>query len=339
MPENREIDLSMLSPADYEMVKSLHGVIHRGQGILLCKRARGDREMHVYKLGGHYFARHFSGGAHGQHKISRISDEHLRGTDCWLQAWSTAGFGTATEVRTDNRVVLDAVAFGGNLTALETQVSPQTAARVKGRHTQRLRVRALTGDHARTLASPLEVVWFAPIGRPDWLYQVPTVQCQNRSWEATPDPRTVPAIGVRSIEVKPCSSTWFPRCPDRRFGWCGKAHLWAQPRDGLSIADVAAMVPEGDLRPIKLDNGIYLTDRLGYTRCRSFGYVAPASSDPPKAPQPAVKGCEWDGHEGPPAEPPSPLGEWVPCIKCGRRHRPANIMRLCYDCRLKAGVV
>lgn len=303
VPENREIDLSALSPCDYEMVKGLHGVIHRGQGVLLCKRARGDREMHVYKLGDHYFARHFSGGAHGEHRISRISDEHLRGTDAWLRAWSDAGFSTATEVSTDNHVRLDAVAFGGRITALETQVQPQSAAVVKGRHTKRLRARSFTGEHARPLAEQLQVVWFAPVGRPDWLYKVPTVQCQNRSWETTPDPHRVPAIGVRSIEVKPCSSMWFPRCPYQR-GWCGQLHLWARPREGLSIADVAAMVPVGDLTPVRLPNGIYLTDRVGYARCKNFGYSAPVR--PPPSPAPRAPACEWDGHERPAAVPAEP---------------------------------
>lgn len=340
VPENREIDLSMLSPADYEMVKGLHGLIHRGDSVLLCKRARGDREMHVAKSShGRYFARHFSGGGHGDHSISRITDEHLRGTDCWVRAWSDIGLSTGTEVRTDNHVQLDAMVFGSNIVGLETQVQPQSAPVVKGRHTRRRNARSLTGKYARQLSKPLDVVWFAPVGRPDWLYQVPTIQCQNRSWEATPDPHTVPAIGVRSIDVKPCSSTWFQRCPDRRFGWCGKVHLWAQPRNGLSIADVAAMVPEGDLTPVKLDNGIYLTDRVGYARCHSFGYSAPADNQPPQAPQPKAKGCEWDGHKRPSsAEPPRPLralnlGKWVLCIKCGRRHRPANIMGLCHYCR------
>ena len=294
VPEGREIDLSALSARDYEMVKGLHGMIHRGHPVLLCMRTRGDREMHVYKRGTHYFARHFSGGGHGDHSIRRVSDEHLRGTDCWLQAWSDAGFGTATEVSTDNSVRLDAVAFGGHVTALETQVHPQSAAVVKGRHTRRLRARSFTGQHARDLTEALRVVWFAPVGRPDWLYRVPTVQCQNRSWETTPDPHTVPAIGVRSIDIQPCSATWFPRCPDRRAGWCGKLHLWAEPRGGLTLADVAAMVPEGDLIPVELDNGIYLTDRLGYARCKSFGYSAPP--EPPLPTRPRALDCDWNGH-------------------------------------------
>lgn len=344
VPEDREIDLAALSVADYELVRGLHGLIRRGDGTLLCKRSRGDREMHVFKLGENYFARHFGGGGHGQHRISRISDEHLRGTETWLKAWDLAGIQTGTEVTTDNRVRLDAVAFGSQVTALETQVSPQSARVVKGRHTQRTHARSLTGQHQRALANPLRVVWFAPVGRPDWLYQVPTIQCANRSWESTPDPREVAAVGVRSVDVKPCSATWFSRCPERQFGWCSKQHLWMEPRKGLSVADVAAMVPSNDLAEVKMPGGIYLVDRASYARCKNFGYQSPQPSvSVPSARQPTS--CDFAGHQNAAQINPSPLvadpyhlGSWARCVKCKKRYRPVSEFRRCYDCARAIGL-
>jgi hypothetical protein len=298
-PGRRELDLSQLSPSDYEMIAKLRGNIGRGDRVLLCKQAAGDRELYVWKHeSGQYYARHYPGDACGSdHAIHRMTDEHLRGTDCWLRAWDAAGFSPATEVTTDNRVRLDAVAFAKSVTALETQVQPQTASAVKGRHTKRLRARAFTGNHARVLGEPLQVIWFAPVGRPEWLYHVPTVQCQNRSWEVTPAPGSVAAIGVREFEVKACSSTWFPRCPDRRSGWCGKPHLWMQLRGGLTIADVAEMVPERHLIPVEMPSGMtYLTDQRSYARCKSFGYTSPPIPEPTLARKQKSTSCAWTGH-------------------------------------------
>ena len=332
--QDRELNLSALSPADYEAIKALHGTIHRGDRILLCKRPSGDREMHVFRSpNGAYFARHFHGGAHGDHRIARVSDEHLRGTECWLNAWLEAGFPTATEVSTDNKVRLDALAFGRHLTALETQVTAQAAARVRGRHTQRLHARALTGAHARDLAEPLRVIWFAPVGRPEWLYRVPSVACRNRSWETTPAPHSVPAIGVRSVDIEPCKSPWFDRCPETGRIWCGRHHVWTGLRGGLSVADIAALVPEGQLIPLDIPGrGVYLVDPASRERYQDFTGHAAQIPVPEKRPEVKreIRGaeCDWTGH----SIPGNALGPWAQCARCKRRYRPTSPAGLCYDC-------
>ncbi len=301
-PDNRVLDLGHLSPADYQLIASLRGNIRRGDRILLCGKPGGDPEMSVWqdRATGRYWARHFPGGAHGGHEIGLMTPAHLRGTDCWVTAWTGGGLTAATEVTTSNRLRLDAVAFGGRrITALETQVSDQRTPKVKARHTQRIRAKALTGQHARQLTQPLEVVWFAPVGRPEWLYQVPSISCANRAWEVTPAPETVAAIGIRSADIKPCQPPWFPQCPVTRKNWCGLPHIWLEPRGGLSIADVAVMIPGEQLVTVDIPGvGIYYTDPASRERCADFT----TTSQPPQpkpSDRPRADDCGWAGHCAP----------------------------------------
>lgn len=359
-PEGRELDLSALSPADYAMISGLRGLIHHGDGILLCKRATGDREMYIRKVGGKYFASHFKGGAHGEHPITRMSDEHLRGTDCWLTAWSDAGYTTATEVTTGNRTRLDAVAFGPKITALEVQATPESAAVVRRRDAKRRNAKSFTGKYSRVLTAPLEVVWFSPSGRPDWLYQVPTIQCRNRSWNVTPNPWEIPAVGIRVIDIHPCSPAFFSSCPLTGSGWCGARHPLDAPTEAgsqrLSIAHAAAMIPAGELVTVTISGrGIYYTDPASLERYQDFAASAESRraasrSDRSRAGR-AGRGrhnpCEWSGHAAaapeqerengafasrpePPEQPD--FGPWVACVRCGEPYRPANPSGRCHIC-------
>lgn len=357
-PEHREMDLSALSPRDYETVKGLHGLIKRGDGILLCKRADGDREMFVRRSDGNYFACHFKGGGHGDHAIRRMTPEHLRSVDCWLSAWSAAGYEAAAEVHTSNQLRLDAVAFGPRITGLEVQVQPQAPALVKARHTRRLRATALTGQHERTLSRPMEVVWFAPVGRPSWLYEVPSIECGNRSWEVTPKPTEVAAIGVLRIDIKPCIPTWFSGCPGpsrRGQTWCGRSHPWTEPRERLSIADLAPMITEEQLVPTDIPGiGVHyagLADRARYEQFAAETMpTVPLGRRRSRPASPTA--CDWAGHSrqtaavevparhevaapGTSSRMPDPSA-WCACASCGRRYRPAHPSGKCYDCRASA---
>lgn len=304
-PDNRMLELSQVTESDMRLLESLRGNIKRGQNILLCQHPGGDPEMFVWRDSrtGRYWAKHFAGGGHlGGHQIHRMTPEHQRGTECWVTAWSDAGYSTATEVTTNNRARFDAVAFGPRITGLEVQVQLQETRRVKARHTQRLNATALTGPCARTLDRPVETVWFAPVGQPQWLYKVPSFECGNRSWEITPRPSVVPAIGARSIDVKPCRPPWFQQCPVKRRNFCGGSHLWTEPRGGLSIADVAAMIPEGQLVPVEISGqGVYYTDPASRERFEDFAGTGPKPEPHPiPRPRPPMD-CDWSGHDAVPS--------------------------------------
>ena len=300
-------------------------MISRGDCTLICQRTSGDRELHVRKIGDSYFACHFPGGAHGDHKISRITDEHLHGTDCWIQAWSDAGFSTAREVATNNSTRLDAVAFGNRVVALETQFSPQAPARVKARHTQRRRAKAFTGEHARQLTEPLEVLWFSPAGIRDWLYSVPSVYSNDQSWTgAVPSPRSVQAIGVRSVDIRRCEPTWFHSCPESRYGWCGRFHPAVSLRGKLTIADVADQVAAGELASIRVGNSLFLADSASRKR---YEFYSDERIGDPWAERPArgnsSPDCAADAHQRTP--------ERLCQLGCGKIPGPGGV--LCPECK------
>jgi hypothetical protein len=321
-PDNRMLELSQVTESDMRLLESLRGNIKRGQTILLCQHPGGDPEMFVWRDSrtGRYWAKHFAGGGHpGGHQIHRMTLEHQRGTECWVTAWSDAGYSTATEVTTNNRARFDAVAFGPRITGLEVQVQPQETRRVKARHTQRLNAKALTGSCARTLDRPVETVWFAPVGQPEWLYKVPSFECGNRSWEIAPRPSVVPAIGARSIDVKPCRPPWFQQCPVKRRNFCDGSHLWTEPRGGLSIADVAAMITEGQLVPVEISGrAVYYTDPASREVFEDFAETGPGPEPwphPIPRPRPPAD-CDWSGHDA--VSGPQAAGSLVfRCRVCG----------------------
>jgi hypothetical protein len=347
-PDGRALDLGALSGTDHALITSLHGQIHRGDCVLTCLEAGGDPEMHVYRspMTGDYFARHFAGGGHGSHAVVRESDEHRRGKDYWLRGFDAAGLEGATEVSTNNRTRLDVAAFGGLVpTGVEIQWSQLTTAQAKRRTTQTMRATGIIGKNARPLTKEILPVWFSPSqGRPSWLYEVPTVEARGLAWDFLPPSRSVMAEGVRRIEQEKCTpgSRWA-QCPVTGRNWCRGWHPLQVVRTGLTIDEVAALVPAGQLVPLRYFTGaVYLTDRESSSRYAELGgdgrFVAGTAQF--RRLVRSARPCGYQGHspsrpvQAMPGSPRVPeLGPRRICRSCRRPFRSISGSEFCYDCR------
>lgn len=325
-PEDRTINLASLSAADYGLIASLHGAIRSGDGILVClQRTAGNGEMHIVKRGENYWAAHFAGGAHGGHVVALESDEHKRQKEYWRRAAEDAGYEVENEVRSGNGTILDVGIDGPVRTGIEIQHSPITAPLVKTRTTKSFRAGYTT-------------VWFSDWAKnPPWFHRVPSLGCNRLPWhEELPSRRAATATGLRCIEAVKCVVGAFPKCPEGAWRPCGQYHPRPTPWLGLTVDDVAQMVPAGEAVPLAGKGDlVYLVPPSSVDRYRELsgrpGVYEPGGKPKPKTSSRAPKACVSPAHEVPPAV--SPLGEWARCQTCQRRYRPASILHLCYDCR------
>ncbi len=240
-PENRGLDLARLNQTDYELIRSLHRRIKRGQRILLCQKASAkpeDREMLVKERNGRYRAAHFPGGGHDcSYVIARESDEHRRQKDYWARAAEYAGFEVTRELPTGRGTILDVAIHGLRDTGIELRHSAIATPAVKARTTRSFNAGWLS-------------VWFLDSDRqPDWMHHVPAVR-SNIGWEQLPPRRSATAIGLSRFLPAKCRPGAFDRCPEGRRRPCGEWHPQRQPWGGLTIDDVAAMVPARRIVPL-----------------------------------------------------------------------------------------
>lgn len=241
-PEDRVLDLAKLSRSDYELICSLHLNVVRGQGTLICLQssANGDAaEMHIRLSGGKYWAVHFAGGAHGEHEISVETDEHRRQKDYWHRAAEDAGYRASKEFRTGGGTVLDVAIDGPRRTGIEVQRSSIAIKHAKSRTTKSYRAGWL----------PL---WFLDSDRtPPWFHHVPAVGCNRISWGDLPPRRAATAIGLTKFNPLKCAVGAFDPCPAGRKRPCGEWHPNREPWRGLTVDDVAAMVPAEQILPMQ----------------------------------------------------------------------------------------
>lgn len=325
-PEGRDIDLARLSAADYELIASLHGNIRRGDRILVCLQpTAGNGEMRIFMRGERYWAAHFAGGAHGDHMVALESDEHKRQKEYWLRAAEDAGYEAENEVRSGNGTVIDLGIDGHVRTGVEIQHSPITVPAVKTRTTKSFRAGYTT-------------VWFSDWDKsPPWFHRVPSLGCNRLPWdEMLPQRRAATATGLRLIEAVKCVVGAFPKCPEGGWRPCGMYHPKPVPWLGLTVDDVAQMVPAGEAVPLAGKSGfVYLVPVASADRYRELsgrsGLYEPGGKPKPKTSSRASVVCASPAHEelAPAAH---PLGDWERCRTCQRRYRPANVFRLCYDC-------
>ncbi|TDP97942.1 hypothetical protein [Labedaea rhizosphaerae] len=242
VPDDRQLDLSRLSPADFALIAALHGQIDRGDRVLLCLRPAQDGadEMYIRKRGDTFWAAHFPGGGHGDHEIRLESDEHRRQKDYWCRAATDAGFEAEQEFRTAGKTVLDVAIKGPCQTGVEVQRSHITAAHAKARTTKSYKAGWLP-------------VWFADSdAQPKWFFEVPSVGCNSIGWTSLPHRRAATAArGLRTISAARCTAGVFDRCPDRNKRPCGRYHPQHEPWAGLTIDDVAAMMPARQAVPMR----------------------------------------------------------------------------------------
>ena len=324
-PEGRDIDLASLSPADYELIASLHGNIRRGDRTLVCLQpTAGNGEMRIFMRNKKYWAAHFAGGAHGDHVVALESDAHKRETEYWLRAAEDRGHEAAKEVRTGNGTVLDLGIDGPVRTGVEIQHSPITTPVVKTRTTKSFRAGYTT-------------VWFSDWDKsPPWLHHVPSLGCNRLPWdEVLPPRRAATATGLRLIEAVKCVVGAFPKCPEGGWRPCGMYHQKPVPWLGLTVDDVAGMVPAGEAVPlIGKSNYVYLVPPASVDLYRELsgrsGLYEPGGKPKVKVSSRAPRVCTSPAHES------LPPTDWKWCRVCQRRYWLLNdVAGLCYDCQRK----
>ncbi|WP_037305572.1 hypothetical protein [Amycolatopsis orientalis] len=329
--DDRLIDLAELNPIDYELIKGLRGEINRGDRILLCQQALADdegAEMFVRLRGGRYWAAHFPGsGCAGQHEIARESDEHRWQKEYWQRAAEDAGYRVTQEYRTGRGTVLDVAIDGPYRTGIEVQRSAIELSLVKARTT-------------KSFGAGWLPVWFLDSDRtPPWFYAVPSLGCNDVRWSTLPERRAATAIGPRTMTPTRCTvSSFGGRCPaggrakrTRPKRPCGQWHPEPQPRGGLTVDDVAGMLPSaelvamrdllGDVRLVAPKDLKLFQEMTGLT-----GEYWPGSSRRARGrPAPRTIECASTGHRRGPAP--------ARCWKCGLRPCGEGGV-LCGSCRL-----
>lgn len=248
--EQRLLDLTQLNERDFILISSMYGQIHRGDRILLCEQTlSGDgegSEMYVRKRNGRYFAAHFPGSTCTQeHEIAQESDEHRRQKDYWQRAAEYAGYQATQELRTGNGTILDVAIDGPRRTGIEVQHSALPTNVAKSRSTRSFRAGWLP-------------VWFLDSDHtPPWFHKVPAVNCNVRlPWsESLPPRRSATALGPSKFVALPCTAGNFGTCPSstpkRPKRPCSRYHPHRQPWFGLTVDDIATMIPGEELLPMR----------------------------------------------------------------------------------------
>ena len=247
-PEERLLDLAELNQHDFVLISGLHGQIKRGERILLCQRASsGDEdgaEMFVRLRHGRYAAVHFSGSnCTMTHEISRESDEHRRQKDYWQRAAEDAGYRATQEFRTSAGTILDVAIDGPRRTGVEVQHSA-------------LATRLATSRTTKSFRAGWLPIWFLDSDQtPPWFHKVPTLGCNRLPWSSTPPRRSATALGPSKFVAKRCTVLNFGSCPassrKRPKRPCGRHHPQREPWRGLTVDDVAAMIPAEEIVPMR----------------------------------------------------------------------------------------
>lgn len=255
VPGNRVLDLSSLSAEDYRLITGLHGGIRNGDGVLICMRPGGG-EMYIKHRADKYFAAHFPGGAHGDHPVALESPAHRHQKDYWARAAEVCGLQASTELPVRGGKLDVAITGGPVATDIEIQRNEIKVKIVKSRTTRYHKAGYLP-------------VWFNDWGsRPKWLYEVPALGCNRMPWdEVMPEPRTVTATGLTVVEGAKCVAGAFERCPDGARRPCGRHHPKRSTWLGLTVDDVAGMIPAGQIRPLLArDRHVYLVSPDSFRR-------------------------------------------------------------------------
>lgn len=141
---------------------------------------------------------------------------------------------------------LDVAITGGAVrTDIEIQRSHITAPVAKGRTTR----------YARAGFLP---VWFNDTGgrQLPWLREVPAMGCNAMEWITLPKRRSVTATGLTEVESAKCVMGSFDRCPEGKRTPCGSFHPTLRAWAGLTLDDAAALIPAGEIVPLRDRRGI-----------------------------------------------------------------------------------
>lgn len=172
-----------------------------------------------------------------------MSDEHKRQTEYIVRAAEDAGHRAQVEVRLRSRRP-DAVLYGRSL-AIGVEVQRAQISRASARS------RTKDGINSGLATS----VWFNDReGMPAWFFHVPSIGMNRLPWDVLPAPRSATVTtGLRTVRAVNCGSAEVPLCPDkraRRSSACGKHHAVHEPWTGMTVDDVAALTPAGQIVPL-----------------------------------------------------------------------------------------
>ncbi|HUY48641.1 MAG TPA: hypothetical protein VMV92_23465 [Streptosporangiaceae bacterium] len=256
--------------------------------------------------------------------------EHRRQKEYWARAAADGGLTAALEVAVRGAGVMDVAITGGAVdTDIEVQHTAIPAAPVKTRTTR----------YARAGYLP---VWFNDAGAwPPWLAEVPAIGCNPMPWDtAMPRRRQVTATGLGVLRVVRCDITQFGgHCPDTGARPCGRYHpAVTGGRTGLTVDDVAAMLPAGQLVPLRYRTGTaflvspedfrtYLEMTGGQGHWPPGGKTARGPRTIRQQPQP----CRSPRHDIP-AQPADLRIHAEPAPR-ERRHAPAADRKICPVCQ------
>ena len=246
-PQQRLLDLANLTEQDFALISSLRHQISRGDRTLLCWPASADdgAEMFVRLTDGRYSAVHFAGSdCRLTHAISRESDEHRRQKDYWQRAADDAGYRTSQKFRTSRGTVLDVAIEGPRSIGIQmVQPSALEPRLAKSRTTKSFRAGWLP-------------IWFLDSATtPEWFHQVPALGCNVLPWSSLPARHSATALGPSRFIAHPCTASSFGTCPTgtgkRPRRPCGEFHPKREPWRGLTVDDVAAMIPAEEIVPMR----------------------------------------------------------------------------------------
>jgi hypothetical protein len=270
-------------PDGRAIVASLQGNCRRG--VLLCETHGSPvylqrRATRVDTSERRLWAVHFDGGNRCAPERTGMTDAHKRQTDYIVRAAEEAGFRTATEVRLVGGTTRpDAVVYGPSDVAIEVQRAHLTRA-------------AAVDRTKRTIAAGVATsLWFSEYRetRPQWFFRVPSIGMNKLPWDETTPPRraATATTGVRTVRAERCEVGARVRCPNpppkRRT--CGQWHPIHLPYTGLTVDEVAAMAPVGDLVPMRFRGAdvILVSPRSVALYCDLTGTTTPEPIFHPRA--------------------------------------------------------
>lgn len=172
-----------------------------------------------------------------------MSDEHKRQTEYIVRAAEDAGHRAKAEVKLRSSRP-DAVLYGSEL-AIGVEVQRAQISRSAARTRT-----------AKAITSGLSTsVWFNDRdATPAWFFHVPSIGMNRLPWDVLPRPRSATVTtGLRNVRAVACGAAEIPLCPDkktRRSTSCGRHHAIHEPWLGMTVDDVAAMAPAGQIIPL-----------------------------------------------------------------------------------------
>jgi hypothetical protein len=323
----------------------------RGNPAFVCARHEGGASpgLYVRKVRGQWHASHYEKGTCDRFaNPAPVSEEHRRQVDYWVRAAEDAGYAVETESVLKTGTRPDALIRGPVLTGIEVQLSGMT----RRGAVERTRRAALAG---------VSDVWFTSNKtEPRWAYRVPTVTENTLDWAKLPPRRAATATGLRTIEPARCTFLNFDRCPASGNAQCGAYHPIARAFTRMTVDDVAARYPAGDLVALRFSqvvrrsfrtfrqDDVYVVPRAsravyedltGTTAVLSF---RPQSEDRPpqhpagarecQNPQPLLRSPAWPIVDCPGCGQPTVPGTYDPATQILTPAPP-----LCHACRNRGG--